>query len=80
MLLGHLQATKMRQLLESIQQKGGAVSESQRDDIAQEAESWLDEVREDYLSSLVDHGWNIDNVFLEEDTARRVTVSSVPSP
>ena len=34
----------------------------------------------DYLSSLVDHGWNIDNVFLEEDTARRVTVSSVPSP
>ena len=79
-LLGHLQATKMRQLLESIQQKGGAVSESQRDDIAQEAESWLDEVREDYLSLLVDHGWNIDNVFLEEDTARRVTVSSVPSP
>lgn len=73
-LLGHLQATKMRQLLVPKEGEVAAAADKKDFIFALEAECWVDEVRDDYLSSLLDNGWNIDNIFLEEDTTRRVDV------
>ena len=66
-LLGHLHATKLRHLL-SINNDVNACIKETNEWMAKESTSM------EYTKLLIENGWNVDNLFLEEDIARRISL------
>jgi hypothetical protein len=76
-LLGYLHAAKLRQLLSiQITEADGQLSKIDALSAEEEAEKWTKSRSDEYMQLLVEKGWNVENLFLEDDVARRVSIAT----
>jgi hypothetical protein len=68
-LLGHLHSAKIRQLLST-----GEILNNEMNAVEFHVSEWISKYGNDYFENLSNQGWNADNLFLEEDTSRRVKI------